>query len=49
MAVEKAGKVFSLVEKYVGLETSAKALFNKKVSGRKKGCMSNLSVFETGE
>jgi hypothetical protein len=49
MAVEKAGNVFSLAKKYIGLETSAKALFNKKVSGRKKGCISNLSVFETGE
>jgi hypothetical protein len=35
--------------KYLGFETTATVFSNKKVSGRKKGCMSNLSVFETGE
>ena len=49
MEVEKDENVFSWFIKYLGLETTATVFSNKNVSGRKKGCMSNLSVFETGE
>ena len=49
MGVEKDENEFSWFIKYLGLETTAKVFSSKKISGRKKGCMSNLSVFETGE